>query len=84
MKIKHFFMFNKEITAKCYIYLSPQLIFLIRLNEKQVPVLVLAFRHMLSVLNLKNNRRCNNADLFFQKVTVSAAPKTSNGWRFLT
>jgi hypothetical protein len=48
----------------------------------QVPMLVMAFRHLLSVLNLKDNRRCNNADLFFREVSVSAAPKMSSGWRF--
>jgi hypothetical protein len=56
--------------------------FSIRENGMQVPMLVMAFRHLLSVLNLKDNHRCNNADLFFREVSVSAAPKMSSGWRF--
>lgn len=82
MKSKHFFRSTRKFTAKCYLYMPTQLFLLILKKGMQVPVLELAFHHLLSVLNQKDNRRCNNADLFFRAVSVSAAPKMSNGWRF--
>jgi hypothetical protein len=63
--------------------MSPQVFLFIHESEMQVPVLVLAIRHLLSVPYLKDNRRSYAADLFLQEVSVSAAPKMSNGWRFI-
>jgi len=83
MKIRHFFRSDLKYTAKCSIYMSPQVFLFIHESEMQVPVLVLAIRHLLSVPYLKDNRRSYAADLFLQEVSVSAAPKMSNGWRFI-